>query len=279
MRFLIVTLLLICILNSLKAQSIQVMTYNIQFDNPLDGANAWPNRIHKVVAIIQKHKPDIIGVQEALHHQLQDLMRLLPEYSYVGVGRDDGKELGEYSAILYRHTRFGVLQNETLWLSETPDVPGSKSWDAALPRIVTIARFFDTETKAEFNILNTHFDHVGVEARLRSASYLAGMVAGIRIRTRDYPVLVTGDFNLEQTEESYTQLVGDELMDTRPVNDQTGTFCGFEVGKIECTTIDYVFHTKEWILKSYLVIKDNDGKYYPSDHFPVMAEFELAKEK
>lgn len=241
--------------------------------------NAWPNRIPKVVALIQKYNPDVIGVQEALHHQLEDLVRLLPDYSYVGVGRDDGKEKGEYSAILYRHTRFGVLQDGTLWLSETPDVPGSKSWDAAFPRIVTIARFFDKETKAEFNILNTHFDHAGVEARLRSASYLAGMVVGIRIRTKDYPILVTGDFNSERTEASYSQLVGDELTDTKPVNDQTGTFCGFEAGKTECKTIDYIFHTKEWILKSYLVIKDNDGKHYPSDHLPVMAEFELAIEK
>ena len=117
------------------------MSYNIRYDNPGDGVNAWPNRIEKVTALIRKHNPDLIGVQEALHHQLQDLVRLLPDYSYVGVGRDDGKEKGEYTAILFRNSRFGLLHDSTRWLSETPEVPGSKSWDAAITRIVTKAKF------------------------------------------------------------------------------------------------------------------------------------------
>jgi endonuclease/exonuclease/phosphatase family metal-dependent hydrolase len=279
MRFLFTILLLISVMEYSNAQTLRVMTYNIRYDNPQDGVNAWPNRIDKVAGLIQKYNPDVIGVQEALHHQLQELMRRLPDYSYVGVGRDDGKEKGEYSAILYRNGRFGLIHQSTSWLSETPDVPGSKSWDAAITRIVTVARFFDKETKAEFNVLNTHFDHLGVEARLRSAALIAGMVAGFRIKTHDFPILVMGDFNAERNEASYSQLANDTLTDTKPSNDQTGTFCGFEVGKIECKTIDYIFHTKEWVLKNYKVIKDNDGKYYPSDHLPILTEFELASEK
>jgi len=264
-------------LGFLNAQSLKVMTYNIRLDTQADGVNAWPNRIEKVSALIRTHNPDIIGIQEALHHQLQDLMRVLPDYSYVGVGRDDGKEKGEYSAILYRNDRFGVLNQTTSWLSETPDVPGSKSWDAAITRVLTSAKFFDKELKRDFVFLNTHFDHVGIQSRYHSAAYVAGNVAGARLET--IPVLVTGDFNFERTESAYEALLLDKnLTDTKPANDNTGTYCGFEVGKMECKAIDYIFHTNEWILKQYQVITDNDGTYYPSDHLPVMVEFELSSE-
>lgn len=260
------------------------MTYNIRLDTPADGVNQWPNRIEKVAGVILKYNPDIIGVQEALHHQLQDLIRLLPDYSYVGVGREDGKEKGEYSAILYRNDRFGVLQQDTRWLSETPDVPGSKSWDAAITRIFTSAKFYDKETKIEFRVFNTHLDHVGVESRFHSAAYLAGSVVGSRVHNQ-IPVVLMGDFNFERSETAYQALVGSEitesqpLVDTKPANDNTGTYCGFEVEKMECRAIDYIFHTKEWILKNYLVITDHDGTYYPSDHLPVMVEFELSAEE
>lgn len=278
MRFLSTIVLVLASIGFLNAQSIKVMTYNIRLDTPADGVNQWPNRIEKVAGIVQKYNPDIIGVQEALHHQLQDLIRLLPDYSYVGVGRDDGKEKGEYSAILYRNDRFGVLQQTTSWLSETPDVPGSKSWDAAITRVLTSVKFYDKVLKRDFVVLNTHFDHVGVQARYHSAAYLAGYVTGTRAEI--IPVVVTGDFNFERTESAYDALLLDKhLFDTKPANDNTGTYCGFEVGKMECKAIDYIFHTKEWILKNYLVIADHDGTYYPSDHLPVMVEFELSAEE
>ncbi len=109
-------LLLVWVYQMACAQSVTVMSYNIRYDNPGDGENAWPNRIQKVAAIIQKHNPDVIGIQEALHHQLQDLLRVLPEYAFVGVGRDDGKDKGEYCAIVYRSARFGLLDQRTAWL-------------------------------------------------------------------------------------------------------------------------------------------------------------------
>jgi endonuclease/exonuclease/phosphatase family metal-dependent hydrolase len=268
-------LTLLLIFSGLSAQSLKVMTYNIRYDNPGDGVNAWPNRIEKVTALIRKYNPDVIGVQEALHHQLQDLVRVLPDYSYIGVGRDDGKEKGEYSAILFRNSRFGLLSDSTFWLSETPEVPGSKSWDAAITRVVTKAKFFDKELKTDFILFNTHFDHMGKEARMNSGAHVAGAVASSRTSV-EIPILVTGDFNCERSEETYRNVTIKDLVDTKPANDLTGTYCGFEVGKMECKAIDYIFHTKEWILKNYLVITDNDGTYYPSDHLPVMTEFELS---
>ncbi|HNF79459.1 MAG TPA: endonuclease/exonuclease/phosphatase family protein [Cyclobacteriaceae bacterium] len=291
MRFSIVLFLFIACATGLSAQSVKVMTYNLRLDTPDDGVNQWPKRTDKVVALITKYNPDIIGVQEALHHQLQDLLRMLPDYSYCGVGRDDGKVQGEYSAILFRNSRFGLLDTKTNWLSETMDIPGSKSWDAAITRVFTTARFFDRQTKKEFIMVNTHFDHIGKTARFMSAmtikSYLAGMQGGANLDntgTRiEIPIIVSGDFNSEPTEESYKTMVNEEISlvfyDSRPASSTAGTFCGFKVGGMPCKTIDYIFHTKQWVARNYQVITDNDGTYYPSDHLPVMVDFDLALEK
>lgn len=258
---------------------VTIMSWNIRYDNPNDGVNAWPNRIQKVAGVIQKYNPDIIGLQEALHQQIQDLLKVLPEYSYVGVGRDDGKEKGEYSAILYRHSRFGVLRSGTTWLSESGEV-GSIGWDAAITRIATWARLYDKELKQEFVVANTHFDHIGKQARIGSAHYLAGYFSGMMFKGNQ-PLLLTGDFNCERTEETYTHLlkIANGLTDTKPANDATGTYCGFEVGAMECKAIDYIFYSAEWVLRNYHVITDNDGKHYPSDHLPVLAEFGLSSGK
>lgn len=291
MRFSIVLLLFTALATSLSAQSVKVMTYNLRLDTPDDGVNQWPKRTDKVVALITKYNPDIIGVQEALHHQLQDLLRMLPDYSYCGVGRDDGKEKGEYSAILFRNSRFGLLDTKTNWLSETMDIPGSKSWDAAITRVFTTARFFDRQTKKEFIMVNTHFDHIGKVARAASAriikSYLTGAETGANVNNSsektEIPVIVSGDFNSEPTEEPYLNMVDEKgsfvLYDSRPASSTAGTFCGFKVGGMPCKTIDFIFHTKQWVARNYQVITDNDGTYYPSDHLPVLVDFDLALEK
>jgi endonuclease/exonuclease/phosphatase family metal-dependent hydrolase len=261
------------------SQSLHVMTYNIRLDYKGDGINQWPNRVEKVTSLIRRYDPDIIGIQEALHHQLVDLLKALPEYSFCGVGRDDGKEKGEFSAILVRNGRFGVLDQKTSWLSETPEVAGSKSWDAAITRIVTRARLFDKESKREFLIINTHFDHVGKEARKQSAAIIRRMALEAH-EANQIPVIVTGDFNFERADEPYAVIINDTtaLFDSKPPGDVAGTFCGFEVGSMECKTIDYIFHTKEWIPRGYRVINDHDGKHYPSDHLPVLVAFDLASE-
>lgn len=275
MRYLVTLLVLIS--TTVYSQSLQVMTYNIRLDTEVDGVNQWPLRKEKVAGIIRTHNPDIVGVQEALHHQLQDLLRLLPDYTYCGAGRDDGKEKGEYSAILIRSSRFGILEQSTSWLSETPDVPGSKSWDAAITRIVTRARLFDKDSRTEIVVLNTHFDHIGTEARRNSAEILVRMAHDYH-ETTHAPTLVLGDFNCERTEEPYQVMTaeGSVLLDSKPAGDSNGTFCGFEVGAMPCKAIDYIFHTREWVPRNYQVIHDHEGRYYPSDHLPVLASFDLA---
>lgn len=249
------------------------MTYNIRLDTPDDGINQWPKRVDKVVELIRKHNPDILGVQEALHHQLQDLLRFLPDYSHCGVGRDDGKEKGEYSAILFRNSRFGMLEQKTVWLSETPEVPGSKSWDAAITRIATTARFFDREQNNEFITINTHFDHIGVQAREMSALYLKKYIGELKAKNNN-PILLMGDFNSMPTESAYLALVANQeddiLMDSKMPEDTQGTYCGFKVGSMECKSIDFIFLTYDWLLIDYTVLTDNDGTHYPSDHLPVM---------
>jgi endonuclease/exonuclease/phosphatase family metal-dependent hydrolase len=252
------------------AQSLKVMTYNIRLDVAVDGVNQWPNRKEKVFDLLKKYDPDIIGVQEALHHQLQDILLALPNYKSAGVGRDDGKEKGEYSAILYKTDRLELISQETSWLSETPEVPGSKSWDAAITRVVTKAHFRDKKTMEEFIHFNTHFDHIGKEARLNSAKMIRQLIEN---RPKKLSALVTGDFNAEPTEPPYSEiLLGKVVFDTRPEKISMGTFCNFKMNSQPCRLIDYIFYTKPWKVVKYEVIQDNDGIYYPSDHLPVMVE-------
>lgn len=283
MRIFIV-LALVFVVQLSFAQSVTVMTYNIRLDTEADGVNQWGKRTEKVVELIKKYDPDLLGVQEAMHNQMLDLAKALPGYTYVGVAREDGKEKGEYSAIFYKKEKFEVLTQNTFWLSETPKEPGSKSWDAAITRVVSYALLKDKSTGKSFAYFNTHFDHIGKEARKNSArlikSYIAGFQSGVEFGqyNKNVPVLVSGDFNSEPADEPYqTMIDGKEvkLADSRPAKDTTGTYCGFEVGKMECKTIDYIFYSPHWKAESYKVIQDHDGKYYPSDHLPVVSLFTL----
>ena len=274
MRFLIAIMLITTMLSPTKAQTIKVMTYNIRYDAPSDGVNQWPKRTHKVYDLIKKHDPDLIGLQEVLHHQLTDLIQNLPAYSYIGVGRDDGKTKGEYSAILYKKARFKAMDQNTFWLSETPAVPGSKSWDAAITRVASWGTFRDLKSNKEFLMINTHFDHIGVESRKNSAAILkkkAGEIA------KYFPLIITGDFNCTRDDGPYQTIMDPknvQLVDPAPKN-PPGTFCSFTVNSIACKAIDYIFHSQEWKSDAYQVITDNDGKYYPSDHLPVAVELTL----
>jgi len=259
-----------------SGQSIKVMTYNIRLDTPVDSVNQWPKRTQKVFDLIRKYDPDILGVQEAIHHQLMDLIKNLPQYDYVGVGRDDGKTKGEFSAILYKKERFRVLQQGTFWLSETPDVPGSKSWDAAITRVASWAKLKDRKTNKKFLSINTHFDHVGKEARHHSASLLKQKAKELG---KDLPLIITGDFNCTRTDPPYSTIMNSDVIRLiDPLPGQTiGTFCGFRVNAMECRAIDYLFHTDHWTSSDYKVITDNDGTFYPSDHLPVMTTLVLIK--
>jgi endonuclease/exonuclease/phosphatase family metal-dependent hydrolase len=273
-------LLFICILISLSfpasAQSLKVMSYNIRYATESDGINAWSKRKDRVYALLQKYDPDIIGIQEGLALQLDDIIRAMPEYGYVGVGREDGKKAGEFSAILYKKDKYQVVDQSTFWLSEQPDQAGSKSWDAALTRVATWARFKEIKSGKLFFVLNTHFDHVGKDARLQSARLIKEKLPTL---AADLPVIVTGDFNHQRNDPPYPVMVRKDklqLMDPAPDN-APGTFCSFAVDSIPCVGIDYIYHSAHWNSSNYAVIQDHDGSNYPSDHLPVMVEMSLRK--
>lgn len=274
MRYLIICIVFIFISFSLQAQTVNVMTYNIRFDNPGDGINQWSSRKEKVFELLRKYDPDMFGVQEALHHQLEDIVKALPQYRYVGVGRDDGKQKGEYSAVFYKIGKYDVRENKTFWLSENMDEPGSKNWDAAITRVVSWGKFIEKKSGKSFTFINTHFDHIGKEARIKSAEIIkreAVKIAGSE------PVIITGDFNCTRDEQPYKTIMqkdGLNLSDPAPENPE-GTFCNFGVNAQPCRAIDYIFHTAQWKSDKYKVIQDHDGKNYPSDHLPVMVSLTL----
>jgi endonuclease/exonuclease/phosphatase family metal-dependent hydrolase len=261
------------------ASSIRVMTFNIRYDEPRDGVNAWPNRKALVASMIRFHHADLIGVQEALKHQMDELSALLQEYSWVGVGRADGKTGGEYSAIFYRKSRFKSLGSATFWLSETPNTP-STGWDAALPRIVTWIKLRDLTTGKTFFHFNTHFDHRGEKARTESARLLLNRINQL---DRNLPVVVTGDFNFTADADGYSVLVGKEsassksaLLDGRYVSEQghygpTSSFNDFKALVPE-KKIDYVFVKGNIRVLQHGVLSETWYGRFPSDHCPVLAE-------
>lgn len=257
------------------SNNVRVMSFNIRYDEPQDGVNAWSNRKQKVADVIRFHKADLVGVQEALLTQLRDLERILPDMAWCGVGRTDGKEEGEYSAILYRRSRFQIQECSTFWLSPTPDVAGSKGWDAALPRIVTSAKFGDRGSKKTFIHLNTHFDHVGQSARVESSKLILQRISQIAGKL---PFVLTGDFNVVESNEAYKNIV-DGMSDARyvSVNPHFGgdsTWSGFKA--IESgRRIDYVFVRTGMKVVEHGILADQWNGLWASDHFPVLAEIEI----
>lgn len=249
------------------------LTYNLRFDNPGDGDDAWPKRRDFLAGQLRFHAPDVFGVQEALLRQLEYLDEQLPVYGRVGVGRDDGKEGGEYSALYYRKDRFGLLESGTFWLSTTPDVP-SKAWDAALPRICTFAHLYDSVTNRKIWIFNTHFDHIGKQARSASASLILQKVK--EKNTEPEPVIVMGDLNAEPGE-APVAVLDSELDDARAVSKEPafgpeGTFNGFKFHEPVTRRIDYIFlKGKGLTVRQYAVLSDSRACHYPSDHLPVLA--------
>jgi len=266
---------------SLAAQELNVMTFNIRYSTMADSVNAWPYRKDKVASQVLFHEAHILGVQEALHDQMVDLQQRLPKYKYAGVGRDDGKEKGEYSAIFYDTTRLQALQTKTFWLSETPDVPGSKSWDAAITRIVTWIKFRDKKTKKIFFAFNTHFDHIGKVARRESARLLLQKVKEVAGNT---PAIITGDFNAEPTDEP-VQVIKDisnplHFTDSKDLSQKlhygpAGTFNGFKNKERNDQPIDYIFLKGKWKVLKHATISQTWEGLFASDHFSVMAVLSL----
>lgn len=266
----------------IQSDTILVMSYNIRYDNPDDGINAWPNRSDHVAEMMgEKYQTDLIGVQEALKSQIDDLQERLPDYSWVGVGRDDGKEAGEYSPIFYKTDQFDLIATNTFWLSESPDYPGSISWDAAITRVATWAKFKNRSGGQDFYIINTHFDHMGEVARVESAKVIGEFVSGIE---EEYPVIVTGDFNVPETSEAYsvmTDLPG--ILDARYASESehegpTATFNDWEELRPEETRIDYIFVRENVGVLTHRILDDRYDGRFPSDHLPVLVDVLLPEE-
>ena len=266
-----------------KDVPLRVMTFNIRFNNPADGINAWSNRKTKVADVIRFHKADLIGVQEAQHNQLQDFEKMLPDFAWCGVGRD-GENKGEFSAILYRKSRFKLLETNTFWLSETPDKVGAKGWDANFPRIVTWAKFRDNQTKKTFYHFNTHFDHIGAKARSESSKLMLSLIPKI---AQKFQFTVTGDFNATEDTDVYRILTGKEgagnfkLLDARYIS-QNGHFGGVSTWnafkELEPNRkIDYVFVGEGVKVLEHGVLSDRWEGLWASDHLPVLAEIVLSK--
>lgn len=259
------------------SQNVKVMSYNIRFDNPNDGENKWSLRKEFLANQIQFYQPDFIGMQEGKLHQLQYLDSTLSDYNFIGRGRDNSENQGEFSALFYNSKKYKVVNQATFWLSETPNQV-SKGWDAQLERICTYGLFEELKTKKQFYVFNTHFDHVGVAARLNSAKEIVEKIK--EINTKNLPLVLTGDFNSEPTSDAYLYLASN-LNDTRsssksPSFGPAGTFNNFEFHKPVTLLIDFIFTSKNTgeVIK-HAVLSDSKDCKYPSDHLPVYAEIIL----
>jgi len=283
------------------SQALIVGSYNIRYLNEGDVAkgNGWEQRLPVIAGLIRFHDFDIIGTQEAYGTQVRDLQKLLPDFEFRGVGRDDGKDEGEYAAIFYKKSKFSVLNSGTFWLSATPTVP-SIGWDAERSRICTWAKFKALGGNETFFVFNTHFDHRGKESRAQSARL---MLQAIRTIAGNEKSLMMGDFNFDQSSLTYQQMLdGGVLFDSFTTSTDcyalTGTTNGFTINTKSDNRIDHIFHTKHFKPRRYGILTDsyrvatehhtessmaafpvevkfkNYEARLPSDHFPVLVEFE-----
>jgi endonuclease/exonuclease/phosphatase family metal-dependent hydrolase len=266
---------------------LRVMSFNLRYDNTGDGPNAWPNRKAWVAQLIRFHDADAVGVQEALSGMLADLDTLLPEYSRVGVGRTDGKTAGEFSAILYKRDRLDALENHTFWLSPTPEVVGSKGWDAALERIATWGRFRDRATGCTYLHLNTHFDHRGEQARQESARLIRERLA--TIDAAGLPLVMTGDLNSRPTSVGHRILTRDTIANGFPplvdamqasreghYGPGSSTVSGFRGIGRDGDIIDYVLVSPAVEVRKHGILPDSWDNRFPSDHLPVLATLAIS---
>ncbi len=273
--------LLLIIGTAASAQTpLQVMTFNIRYNNPGDSLDAWPYRKDKVAGTVLFHNADLLGVQEALYDQITDLQQRLPQYKYIGLGRDDGKTKGEFSAIFYDTTRLQLLDSKTFWLSTTPEVPGSKGWDAAITRIVTWGKFRDRKTKKVFVHFNTHFDHKGEVARRESAHLLLKQVAAIAGKT---PAVITGDFNATPDNEPIQVITSESdplhLKDSKALSQTphfgpASTFNSFKSEKGD-QPIDYIFLKGNFRVLQHGTLSNTWKGHFASDHFAVCSKIEI----
>ena len=273
----IIMLALLLLPAGLFAQQINIMTFNIRFNNPGDSINAWPNRIEMVNGLLKFYEPGIFGLQEALYGQILDIQEGLPDYEWFGVGRDDGDKAGEFIPIFYNTKKFILLEKGHFWLSENCEKPGL-GWDAACNRITTWGKFQSKVSGKRFFVFNTHFDHMGVEARKNSAVLIREKIEEMT-NGNDLPVILTGDFNLTPDQEPIS-LIKKYMTDSRDISEQppygpVGTYNGFKPGSEGDRRIDYIFVQGGIKVLKYAVLSDSKENRTPSDHLPVFVKLQL----
>lgn len=265
---------------------LRVMSFNIRFGTANDGPNSWPHRTELVKQVIKDFNPDLLGGQEVMAFQGKFLREALPDYNYIGVGRADGKEGGELCPVMYRKDRFELLDSGTFWLSETPEVVGSKSWDSSLPRIATWAKLKDRRPGQMLLFCNTHFDHRGPEARLQSARLLQERLPKL---ADGAPIIVTGDFNCNEDSQPYKVLTKPEagqgvaFVDSYRVvhperSDREVTYNGFKPVE-QGSRIDWILYSPQQLkpVEAAIVRTQIDGRL-PSDHYPATAVLRLIEQ-
>ncbi|GAB4113205.1 MAG: endonuclease/exonuclease/phosphatase family protein [Acidobacteriota bacterium] len=262
--------------------TVSVMSFNIRYGTAPDGEDSWDRRRDLVCDVLRQANPDFVGLQEALDFQIDQILAAIPGYAAVGAGRDDGARKGEHSSILYRDDRWQVDVSGTFWLSDTPGVPGSRSWGNRIPRIVTWGRFVERSTGDSLWLFNTHFDHQSQASRERSAELLARRIDARNPRD---PVIVTGDLNAGEDNPAVLHLLGGErgvprLVDTfrvlYPQAREVGTFHGFKGGTTGAK-IDYVLAEPGFQVLEAAIRRDHRDGRYPSDHYPVTATLALPR--
>ncbi len=264
-----------------QANDVRVMSFNIRYGTANDGDNHWERRKEFLVQTIQAFNPDLLGTQETVGFQRDYLAQQLPDYDYLGVGRNDGRDSGEMMALYFKRVRFEKFADGHFWLSETPDQPGSKSWDSSLPRMATWVKLRDRRDADAQPILflNTHFDHLGAQARVESARLLRRQTQALGQGCR---VIVTGDFNAGEGSEPYRALFGQVEGQASPLVDafrtahpqpgpNEGTFSGFKAGAIGGARIDWIGVSQDWQVARVEIDRTERSGRTPSDHFPIIA--------
>jgi endonuclease/exonuclease/phosphatase family metal-dependent hydrolase len=269
---------------SSEKNSVMVMTLNVRYDNSRDSLNAWPKRASQVCSFIMSEKPDILGMQEVLWRQFVVLDSALTDYTSSGVGRDDGARGGEMNPVFFRKDKFDMVRTITFWLSNTPDVPGSKGWGASLPRIVTWMELVDKNSHEHFFYFNTHFAHDSDSARIMSSKILLTQVGKI---AEGFPFIITGDFNMLPTSKGYAILTGPDesvplLKDSYVISEKkpagpSYTFNGFS-DKAGRGRIDYIFVRNGMKVLDHKTVPKKEKEVFLSDHWPVISTI-LLKEK
>mgnify|MGYP001156478907 CR=1 FL=1 len=264
--------------NDSKPLELNVMTFNIRYDNSEDSLNNWKYRKEVVAQTVLNYDVDILGTQEVLANQLKDMKIALSDYKAIGVGREDGIAAGEFSALFYKKDKFKEIESGTFWLSQTPDIAGSKGWDAACERVATWAFLEDVATQKRFFAINTHLDHVGAEARINGVKL---MLEKAHEKAGDLPVVLTGDFNSEPSSDVVqfitSDLIPNKLISTRDhaieKKDKGWTFHDFEhLPSDQRQYIDYIFVSKDVQVLNYEVVDEKLNDILVSDHNPVVAK-------